>query len=242
MQLTATMVRALRGAPLTVLVLMMIERTPLSQGYIRRHTGYTDPVIHDALMLLADYNLVIQTGRYTWQIMNGVQQLPLFAQDRLDMPEPAEEEEPAIDRAEEQPGYIDCIAEDAAAETQDQFIEQDVQNSSKLFLANPSSSSRSLINDLDLQPLLDSRKRSSKKISAILDELTSQGIRDPAKSRLAKLKHISVEMVRYHCATAQTIGQAIYRIEHNWPVKKVPDEDSERMKYLRGEFGEFGEY
>ncbi len=79
-QLTATLVRALRGAPITVLVLMAIERRPLNLEYLRRHTGYTDKTVHDAVGLLSDYGMVAQTGRYTWQIAAGAQQLPLMVE------------------------------------------------------------------------------------------------------------------------------------------------------------------
>jgi len=89
--LTASMVSALRGAPITILVLLMIERKPLAMEYIRRHTRYSQNTISDSMALLADYGMVIQTARYVYQIADGVQQLPLMATELVsgeDEPEP----------------------------------------------------------------------------------------------------------------------------------------------------------
>jgi hypothetical protein len=53
---------------------------------------------------------------------------------------------------------------------------------------------------------------------ANLQELDNFGIREPARSRLANKTHVTQELIRYHCETCKSIGQAIYRIEHNWVV------------------------
>ena len=94
--LTASMVSALRGAPITVLVLLMIERKPLAMEYIRRHTRYSQNTISYSMALLADYGMVIQTARYVYQIADGVQQLLLMAME-LDSGEVQPESENVID-------------------------------------------------------------------------------------------------------------------------------------------------
>jgi len=45
-----------------------------------------------------------------------------------------------------------------------------------------------------------------------------QGIREPARSRIARQVGVTPEIINYHCDHAQGIGQAIYRIEHCWPI------------------------
>lgn len=204
MMLTAAIVRALRGAPITVLMLMMIERQPLTLGYIRRHTGYTDKVIHDAVMLLQDYGMAVQTGRYTWQIAAGVQQLPLG--EALPAPEeietPSQIDEPAADQ-----DVIETAANDLTILG---------RNNSDL---NPLASSgfNQILESGNLL-LPDSRAASSEFFRANLRALDEHNIREPARSRLARLAHVTPGTVRYHCGTAKNSGQAIYRIEHNWPA------------------------
>jgi hypothetical protein len=49
------------------------------------------------------------------------------------------------------------------------------------------------------------------------------GIRDPKASKLAELPHVTPDLIRGHVALAKrqghTIGTAISRIEHNWPIE-----------------------
>jgi hypothetical protein len=52
--------------------------------------------------------------------------------------------------------------------------------------------------------------------------LEEAGIREPARSRLAKLAHVNPEMIAAHVEQARAegweIGTAIYRIEYDWPL------------------------
>jgi len=212
MMLTASLVRALRGAPVTVLLLMMIERRPLTLGYIRRHTGYTDKVIHDAVMLLQDYGMAVQTGRYTWQLAAGVQQLPLM-NALPEPPDPQPETEPGED-----PVDVDPSVEEEQASTPRELQDKNLgRNNSDL---NPLASSgfNQILDSGD--PLLpDSRAPArSEKIRANLQALDEHGIREPARTRLARLEHVTPRLIDYHCRTAQSPGLAIYRIEHGWRV------------------------
>jgi hypothetical protein len=208
---TNQMIKSLAGAPLTVLVLLMTNRTAVEQGFIRRHTGFSDHTIHDALELLNDYGYVTQTGRYTWQIADGVQQFPLMV-DELPAPEKTTSD-PAVEESENI---------------------QDLGR--KICDLNPSSSSRSLTRDLEIESTTTSSD-SSQKMRANYLALESQGVREPAKTRLAKLEHVTVELIQYHCASCEQIGQAIYRIEHNWPilenqVEKISKYEENYRKYF----------
>jgi len=72
--------------------------------------------------------------------------------------------------------------------------------------------------------------------------LNDQNIREPARSRLARLAHVTPELIEYHCATAPNSGMAIYRIEHGWPVKPRAQDMGDRSKYVNGFFSDFIEH
>jgi hypothetical protein len=76
---------------------------------------------------------------------------------------------------------------------------------------------------------------------ALLAALDAGGIREPARSRLARCEHVTVELIEYHTQTASA-GQAIYRIEHNWPVRSADGDRQERRKYVEGRYAEFVEH
>lgn len=66
-------VRGLKGAPLSVLVVLMLVRQPVGAEYLARMTGYTFKPVNQALLLLKDFGLVAQINRYTWQIGDASQ-------------------------------------------------------------------------------------------------------------------------------------------------------------------------
>jgi hypothetical protein len=211
--LTLQVISALRGAPITVYMVMFVTRVPVDQGFIRRHARYTDPIVHDALDLLFDYGLITKAGRYTWQLADGVQQLPLMALeiDAVNATEPEEQpDEPKM--------TVDGDCFDAG-EVEDKPASKNA-SSSKYFRAGDSSSSRSISRESskDSQPL-DSRA-SSKFFSANCAALDQAGIREPARSRLAKLAHVTPDLIAYHCESSKSTGQAVYRIEHNWKMEQ----------------------
>jgi hypothetical protein len=201
MFVTNQMVRALAGAPLTVLILLQVNRTSLTQSYIRRNTGFSDHVVHDALELLHDYGYVTQTGRYTWQLADGVFQLPLMQA----LPEP--EADPAPEIVEEKEECVD-IEENP----------EDENLARILCDLNPLASSSSLTTRNLESDLTTTRAPSSQILRANLEELDNFGIREPARSRVAKKTHVTPELIRYHCGSSKSTGQAIYRIEHNWAI------------------------
>jgi hypothetical protein len=209
--LSSLQFRALKGAPATILLLFLFEKKTLSQEYISRNTGYSGKSVHEAVMVLRDFGLISPSGRYEWALTNGAQQLPLGAV-LGDGDEAIEQDETTPDRTEN-------------------------------LRPNPSSSSSRYLIDLtpEVNPLPLPERNSPEKlrpdppnpeILAVLDE---HGVREPARSRLARLAHVTPELVDYHCKTAQNTGLAIYRIEKNWAVKT----EAEPGKYYEDEFGEF---
>jgi hypothetical protein len=246
LNLTASMVTVLRGAPITVLMLMVVERRPLAQGYLTRHTRYTDKTVASALMLLADYGLVTQTGRYEWALAGGATQLPLGMDALAEPMESGEDEAEIIDEtAEEEDG------------------KNFVPARSELFRPNPSSSSSGLTESIDESLLpLDAREPARKNSDlqrkkppkhppadartldpAVLAALDAAGIREPVRSRLAGLAHVTPALVAYHAATCERTGQAVYRIEHAWAMRADdPGEDedaAERRRYVEGAYADY---
>ena len=55
----------------------------------------------------------------------------------------------------------------------------------------------------------------------LLAELTRLRINEPARSELAALEHVTVELIRYHAAECNAPGQLIYRLRHNWPMRRA---------------------
>jgi hypothetical protein len=71
------MVRELKGAPLSILLVLTLVHQRVSQGYLERATGYTDKPISQALAYMREVGLVDET-RAGWQLIKeNVMQLPL---------------------------------------------------------------------------------------------------------------------------------------------------------------------
>lgn len=76
-QFSALSVRALKGAPLSCLLVLMFEGSPMGEQLISAMTGYSINSVHPALGLLELYGYVTHNSRYAWQISMDVRQLPL---------------------------------------------------------------------------------------------------------------------------------------------------------------------
>ena len=250
-ELTSSMVCALRGAPMTILVLMMIEHQPLAMQYIRRHTRYSQHVVSESLALLNDYGLVVETGRYVYQIADGVRQLPLAVNGLYDsieddksqeMPPDIEEEAFEVESEENRSQKMRARSQKMLPKSEKQppvvidseFRSQKMRPKCENSLAR-SINQNQLINQ-DLKTLARGEKKS------ILDCLKRHGIREPACSRLAALEHVTAELVAYHCQHAPNLRLAIFRIEHNWAMlddAPKADDESRSRKYLNPKYAEF---
>lgn len=71
---------------------------------------------------------------------------------------------------------------------------------------------------------------------AILKALDDAKIREPKRSQLARLEHVTVELIKGHVKTAPNIGLAIYRITNNWEVPEIKSESSEFVRYSGSEY------
>lgn len=70
------MLRTLKGAPLAVLIALMIAGQPVQNDWLARVTGYTDKPVRQALELLQEYGMVTRYGRCAWQITRTIRQMP----------------------------------------------------------------------------------------------------------------------------------------------------------------------
>lgn len=176
-------------------------------------------------MLANDFGLITQVGRYTWQLAGQNRQLPLSAAELVteavsveSLPEPAQAVEKPV---EKKLGRKICDL------------------SSQNLRPIPSSSSRfNDSKDIENLPPLDSD--SSQKMRANFEALHQAGVRQPALNRLAKLAHVTPELVAGHAQSAPNVRLAIYRIENNWPVpQREQSAEDARRKFVEGEYAEF---
>jgi len=202
------LVRTLKGAPLSILMILRLIGQPATAEYLERTSGYTDKPVNAALLLLEEYGLISRNGRYAWQICAGVQQLPLM--NMLD--NPSSNENP--DSQGEENLSSDEDNSDSIGGT---------RNLSESELFRLPSSSRSLnldFKDLEVKelPLLEHDPELFR-VTENLAACEAADIREPKRSRLSKLPHVTAALIRYHVQTAPNIPLAIYRIEKNWRVK-----------------------
>ena len=171
------LVRTLKGAPLSILMILRLIGQPATAEYLERTSGYTDKPVNAALLLLEEYGLISRNGRYSWQICDGVQQLPLMNL----ISEPSQEENP------------------------------DSQGEENLSSDEDNSDSFGGTRNLSESELF--------RVSENLAACDAADIREPKRSRLSKMPHVTAALIRYHVQTALNIAMAIYRIEHNWRIK-----------------------
>ncbi|NMB55585.1 MAG: hypothetical protein GYA15_12880 [Leptolinea sp.] len=68
--------------------------------------------------------------------------------------------------------------------------------------------------------------------------LQSHGVREPALSRLSALPHVNPVMIHDHFNKACSTGQAIHRIENDWPIPPSVD-TQDYSRYIKGPYAEF---
>lgn len=91
MTITPTDIRALKGAPLSVVVLLMAQTQPVSVTYISSMTGYSYKPVEDALLYLQTMGKVSRVGRYGWQIAEAIQPPLATPDDVIDVTPEVEE-------------------------------------------------------------------------------------------------------------------------------------------------------
>lgn len=191
------LLRTLKGAPLSILLALAMEKQPVMATWLETATGYSDKPVMTGLKVLKELRFVTQNSRYAWQLANEVRQLP-FIMDLLE-----EDQPPAL------PMDDPALPEPP----------QGQHDSENLRLGEiPSQSLASRLQNPESRKEIDPLPDSSAADTEILRVLDSNNIREPARSKLANLPHISARLIRYHCTHAPNSGLAIYRIKQNWPI------------------------
>lgn len=228
-ELTSTMVKTLKGAPLSVLMLLLLARQPVSAQYLERESGYSDKAVNSALLYLADHGLITRNGRYAWQIAAGVKVLPLM--NLIDEPEEGPETvDVSAQTSEQEPAEIEDSSDDLPetvenTDKSDSFCGTRRNSESEKFRL-PVSSSGSSLNllkpELEIEPplpVLDVRDSEKFRVDGNLAACDIAGIHEPKRSAISRMKHVTPKLVRYHTQTAPNIPLAIYRIEKGWKIK-----------------------
>ncbi|MEN6621086.1 MAG: DnaA N-terminal domain-containing protein [Smithella sp.] len=241
MQLTTMMLRTLKGAPLSVLMALALSRQPVGAKWICRQTGYAIDTVHESLLFLEENQFATRNGRYAWQIANGVEQLPFAAPLPDEVENEKEYEKIVVDEIEDEREYEKIVVDEIEDEAEyEKIVVDEVENEAEYekivvnevenereyeIIVVPNhlvvgSRSKDLKPDLELPPTTRSRSPSREKLQVDqnLSALHDAGIQEPKRSQLARLKHITPRLIRYHVSNAPNLKLAIYRIEHNWTV------------------------
>lgn len=102
-----------------------------------------------------------------------------------------------------------------------------------------SSSSVNNIDKIDI-PLLPPDNQMSKFFTsdpAVFSALDEAKIRNPKRDELARLEHVTPELIAAHVKSAPNLALAIYRIQNNWPAPEMPSEYV--SQFLCSDCGEF---
>jgi len=205
------MVRALKGCPISCLLIMIIVHQPVSAEYLAAATGYTDKPVALALRILTEYQLITRvTGG--WMLSQAIQ-LPLPVGVQISIPNPV----------------------DSAAQPVDNSLEKSRNNSE-----NPlSSCSSSRYEETEKQSTTTTKKvRNNSENRNFSDNLAAchaGEIRPPKDEEISILSHVTPEIIKYHISHSESVGQAIYRIINDWPV---PTPEKSRRRYIEGEFAD----
>ena len=76
--------RELKGAPLSIVIALMIAKQPVSNGYLCRETGYSDKSIAAGVKFLEDHQIITRCGYAAYQLTGDSYQLPLSWDERID--------------------------------------------------------------------------------------------------------------------------------------------------------------
>jgi hypothetical protein len=225
---TIDLVRDLKPNSAKILLLLILSAQPQNAKYLEDFSQLSDKTVAKALRDLEHRRLVTRNGRYSWQLSTYATQLPLMAQTRLEPPAGADEAcDPspiALTGAPAGPVAGDDPESNASEEKGE-------SENFRLGISDSSSSSRSLIKD-SKNPVKDlplASRPDPEILRVLLAAMDEWGIREPARSDIARMPGMTLARIDYHCGTRDNSGhviprgQAIYRIKNNWPYKETDE-------------------
>jgi hypothetical protein len=203
----ARMVRELRGAPLSIVVLLMATRQAMSNQALVGGTGYSDKTVSSGLAYLEQIGLVVRSSG-GWRLTEG-QQLPLtMGDEQLD-----------VDKTVDNPEVEEVEAENFRLPI---VVKPVVVVESELTLSES-------ITTTDFK-----RPESEKfRLQANLEAFREGGVDvNGFTRRLAAMEHVNPEYIRGHLAAAKAagcrVGLALRRIERGDVVEVERGEDRGR--------------
>lgn len=217
MQLTAAMVGMLGGPALQVLVVLSIEREPRALSFLCDMTNLSDKTCSQAVRKLKTLGMIVETGRYLYQVAGEIKQLPLMA------PELPAESESAQD-----PIALDDDEQDLGRKFSDLALNESINESMTL----PDEDDSLIDGDA-------SSEIPEKPTTALLQGLGFYG------RGIADLLHIpGLEMaeVRWQVEHAPNLGCALARIKKRqaWgDGRRERDGPGEGKQYVGGKFAAF---
>jgi hypothetical protein len=120
--------RALKGAPLSILIAMMIAQQPVGEGWLETITGYSQNTVRNGCKFLLEIQMIQRNSRYQgYTLTNGARQLaiendPFGERQKMTLPDPT---------------TTDTLNKKEADESEERAVEEDqraVKNDSRLVL------------------------------------------------------------------------------------------------------------
>lgn len=252
----------LKGAPLSVLMVLALMRQPVTVEYLEGATGYSYKSVASALAFLAEIQYVARIGRYGWQIATAVQ-LPLpadglpeptgddLAENRVgNFPTPDDENEEC--RQDEGGGVgifpsPEVVLDENGAENANRVGNFPTPGALKLSKLRVDSSD----SDDDLLNLRAGKQN--------FETMQRFGFWGEKARQVAGMPHVTERLIAYWVAHSSSLALALFRIRENWRVPRdwVPAEPGAEVcpvcgktgehapgcarRYVSGEFAEFVE-
>ena len=207
-QFTISLIRELRGSPLTILVAcILLEQSgqvPITAQLLKDVTGYRDHTVTDSLRALE-----VPTRQLVTRVVGGWR----LAKDGFQLP------------LELSTGDVENFSEN-----------RDIRGFS-LSSCPSFNKKKNKSLEKEEEEENESRDIRGFGFEANLKAAYQAGIRDPKAKRIAGMNHVTPQFIRDHVAHAlaqgHELGTAISRIENNWPA---PADKNDGHRYVTGEY------
>jgi hypothetical protein len=227
------MVRELKGAPLSILMVLTLVDQRVSKQYLERATGYTDKPINHALAYMREVGLVDQTNSGWQLIKEKIMQPPLTL-------EIEEGDSSPKSHSIKERGLRQSIANDLCERGSGREEGVENRNNSDSLITTTLN-----INDLKDSVVVSSNNATNRKNSVFdinLEEFKQCGIaKNKRTESLARMEHVNPDYIRAHLKALkknETKGLAIMRMEQGEDPPQMPivlTDAEKRAKYSEWE-------
>jgi hypothetical protein len=227
---------ALKGLPISIAALLREYPQPVTQAHLCDMWSSSDKTMSRALHLLEAFQILIHSAE-GWSITANITQLGFSLPEWFQ--EAVEPDLPVEKPVEKGRKISDSSPLTTSSTSSNQLTNLKLEKNQLLELP---------VLEPEQEPRSKLRSENSQEFQKCHRAALDAGIEDPKATSLARLPHVSVELIEYHVAAAlqekQKIGLAIFRLERNWQVKKLPDPERsqdfyERQKYVTGKYADW---